>query len=479
MTCRRRAIVASALSAIFLCLTAHVSEAAVGATLASLSVSQLNPNVVRAQLDFVPQTPQYRIDGTGTRRIAIQFFATTKRPGLNSISGGAAMIRGIDIVQSGTTVTLVVTADDPLSVNVTPAPQSFVVFLSIDDKSRTAPAVTAPSSSAVEVSMLRLKYADVNEVAGLLGAANLADPFGGLTSGPQFNGSPLGNGLGGLNAGQSLTTLPTQQLSSLPQAGIRISDVVSIDRRLNAVILSGSASVTEPLKKLIGLVDTPVSSVFLEVSVVELTESAARDVGIDFSSGGSLASAALSAKSFSQPSGTVSLQSAIYGQVQKGQGRIIARPTVLAQSGTPASINTGDAIPIFTNIAFPATGSTIVQQQVQYVNVGVNLQIVATVDVDNGVHARVIANVSSVTGFVQGVPQISQRQASTLADLKDRQSLVIGGLVQENELNNSARVPVLSSIPVVGGLFRVRHDRSQRTFLYIVITPTLLTRTGT
>ena len=91
-------------------------------------------------------------------------------------------------------------------------------------------------------------------------------------------------------------------------------------------------------------------------------------------------------------------------------------------------------------------------------------------------HARVVANVSSVTGFVQGVPQISQRQASTVADLNDRQSLVIGGLVQENELSNSARVPVLSSVPVIGGLFRLRHDRSQRTFLYIVITPTVLAR---
>ncbi len=131
---------------------------------------------------------------------------------------------------------------------------------------------------------------------------------------------------------------------------------------------------------------------------------------------------------------------------------------------------------MFTNIAFPGSGSGIVQQQVQYVNVGVNLQIVATVDVDNGVHARVIANVSSVTGFIQGVPQISQRQASTMADLNDRQSLVIGGLVQENEINNTARVPVLGSIPVIGGIFRVRHDRSQRTFLYIVITPTVVTR---
>jgi|SRR5947209_15107917 len=477
MISSRRFIGLAALLASIIGALIAPAAAAVGATLSGFTISQVNPSLVRAQLDFAPQTPQYRIDGSGTPRVSVQFFSTNKRPGLNAIPTGNTLLRGIDVVQNGATLTLVLTGDEPLSVHVLPAPQSLVLLLSVADKVSTARAEPSYSPSAVEVSMVRLKYADVNEIAGLLGTVNFSDPFAGFSAGAQLNNSGLSvGGISGTSPGQTLTNLPVQQVSTPPQAGVHVSDTISIDRRLNAVLLSGPASVTEPLKRLIALVDTPVSSVFLEASVVELTETAAKDVGIDFSNAGPLASGSLNIKSFGLPSGAATLQGAIYAQVQRGQGRIIARPTILAQSGTPAAINTGDSIPIFTNIAFPGSGSNIVQQQVQYINVGVNLQIIATVDVDNGVHARVVANVSSVTGFVQGVPQISQRQASTVADLNDRQSLVIGGLVQENELSNSARVPVLSSVPVIGGLFRLRHDRSQRTFLYIVITPTVLAR---
>jgi len=454
------------------------ANAAVGSTLNGFTIAQPNPSLLRVQLDFVPQTPQYRIEGSGTTRVSVQFFGATRRPGVGSIPAAGSFIRAIDFVQNGTALALIFTSERPVQINVTPSMQSLFVLLAVAEPNQPAKSENGVPPSATDVSMIRLKYADVNEVAGLLGAANLADPFAGLANPQQLGGISSSLGIGGLQPGQTLTGVPLQQSASSPQIGLRISESVSIDRRLNAVIVSGPVSVTEPLKKLIALVDSPVNSVLLEATVVELTETAAKDVGIDFSSGGPLATGTLSIKSFAQPNATASLQGAIYAQVQRGQGRIIARPSILAQSGTPASINTGDSIPVFTNIAFPGSGSGFVQQQVQYVNVGVNLQIVATVDADNGVHARVIANVSSVTGFIQGVPQISQRQATTMADLSDRQSLVIGGLVQENELNNTARVPVLGSIPVIGGLFRVRHDRSQRTFLYIVITPTVMTTRG-
>lgn len=53
---------------------------------------------------------------------------------------------------------------------------------------------------------------------------------------------------------------------------------------------------------------------------------------------------------------------------------------------------------------------------------------------------------------------------------------MIGGLLQESQLSNVSRTPGISSIPVIGGLFRVRRETSQRTDLYIVITPHVLVR---
>src|SRR5581483_5276265 len=271
-------------------------------------------------------------------------------------------------------------------------------------------------------------------------------------------------------------TIATSSSATAVPVAYKVSDVMAVDRRLNAVILNGPTATVEPLKHLIEMIDSPVPSVLLEVSVVELSDTAAHDLGIDFSSGGSLATVGATVKSQSVPQGQINLQASVYGAVQKGFGRILARPRVLVESGTSASILTGDSIPIFTSISYPGSGSNVVQQQVQYVNVGVSLQIAATVDAVDVVHARVQSSVSSVTGYVQSVPQISQRQATTSASVRDGSSLVIGGLVQESELNTTSALPGLSSIPVLGELFKARHATKQHTDLYIIITPRI-TRT--
>ncbi len=263
---------AAVVAAVLLMLTAAPGAAAIGATLVGFAVAQVNPSLVRIQLDFSPQTPQYRIDGSGTTRVSVQFVRTTRRPGVGTIPSPGSFIRGVDFVQNDTTLMLIFTSEQPLQINVTPSPRSLIVLLAAADRNPPAKPDSLIPPSATEVSMIRLKYADVNEVAGLLGAANLADPFAGLGIQQPFNGGISQSlGTGGLLPAQTITNVPTQQIASSPQIGVRISDTISIDRRLNAVIVSGPASITEPLKRLIALVDTPVNSVFLEASVVELT----------------------------------------------------------------------------------------------------------------------------------------------------------------------------------------------------------------
>src|SRR4029079_6808238 len=121
----------------------------------------------------------------------------------------------------------------------------------------------------------------------------------------------------------------------------------------------------------------------------------------------------------------VNMQLAIYAQIAKGNGRIISKPRIAAQSGTTAKIITGDALPILTSIAL--SGVNAVQQQVQYVNVGVTLQIAPRVSDTGFVTAPVFAVVASGTGLSQGSPTISQREASTSATVRDGQAFVIGG----------------------------------------------------
>ena len=166
------------------------------------------------------------------------------------------------------------------------------------------------------------------------------------------------------------------------------------------------------------------------------------------------------------------LQAAIYAQIARGEGRIISKPRIAAQSGSTAKIVTGDALPILTSIAL--SGVNAVQQQVQYVNVGVTLQIAPRVSDDGFVTSHVFAVVSSVTGFSQGYPAISQREASTSATVRDGESFVIGGLTQEADLTQRSKLPGLGDLPLLGLAFQAEHRSRAKTDLYIVITPHVL-----
>jgi general secretion pathway protein D len=234
------------------------------------------------------------------------------------------------------------------------------------------------------------------------------------------------------------------------------------------------------VKQQIALIDVPVDSVILETQFVELTEQGVRNIGIDLNNAAGQIGVGSAATGANLPFGTNptsillsgALQAAIYAQVQRGEGRIVSRPRIAAQSGSTAKIITGDALPILTNITL--SGVNGVSQQVQYVNVGVTLQIAPRVSPDGFVTSQIYGVVSSVTGYSQGYPTISQREAETSASVRDGETFVIGGLTQENSLSSRSRIPGVGDIPVVGNLFRNRRSTRSRTELYIVITPRIV-----
>ena len=341
-----------------------------------------------------------------------------------------------------------------------------------------APALVAGPGEVFEA--VPLKYADVSEVAGLLaGAANLRPNDTFTPQEPAFGSA----GLQGYTAGGITTPGPPMQLDpqglSNEPLGRAVSASIGVDRRLNAIVLKGPPGVVAQLKAQIAELDKPLDSVVLETVFVELTETGARNLGIEFAnSNGQIATAnyAIARGDFPGVANTsakggvaLNMQAALYAQIDKGQGRIVSKPRIAAQSGSTAKIITGDALPILTSIA--VSGVNAVQQQVQYVNVGVTLQIAPRVSADGHVTSHVFAVVSSVTGYSQGYPQISQREASTSATVRDGDSFVIGGLIQEAELTHHIHVPGLGDIPVLGALFSSQHKSRSKTDLYIVITP--------
>jgi general secretion pathway protein D len=320
--------------------------------------------------------------------------------------------------------------------------------------------------------LVPLKYADVSEVIGLLVEGETIQPNNVFIRREPGFGSPASSTQPSYVSAQNQAQRESVPLGqSFPGKGL------AIDRRLNAIWITGSPERIQRVKDQIALIDIPVDSVILETQFVELTEQGVRNLGIDLNNAaGQLAIGTLTTGAnlpFGSdprrilPSGM--LQVAIYAQVQKGEGRIVSRPRIAAQSGSTAKIITGDALPILTSITL--SGVNGVSQQVQYVNVGVTLQIAPRVSSDGFVTSQIYGVVSSVTGYSQGYPTISQREAETSASVRDGETFVIGGLTQENALKTKGKIPVLGDVPLVGNLFRTDRSTRSKTELYIVITP--------
>jgi len=344
--------------------------------------------------------------------------------------------------------------------------------------------INSLSPDAIRTVYVPLNFAEVSEVAGLLvkGATvgsedmfNAQSPFAApppsSSSGSSFSSSSSAP----TAAAPSYVTIPAGTIlpKDSPQ-GVRFDEHVAVDRRLNAIVLTGTKAEIENYERVIADVDIPTPSVVLETQIVELTETAARDLGIDYSPNGSLATATFSPGTGGTPSASASFRATMYAALDNGQARVLAQPRIIALNGQPAAILSGEAVPIINTITVPSGGGTILQQQVQYINVGVSLQILPRIASDGRVTVHVFSEVSTILSFVQNAPQIAVRQALTSAIVTDGDALVIGGLLQQNDITNLRKIPGLGDIPILGNLFRFGTSSHQDTNLYVVITPHVL-----
>ncbi len=483
--------------AVFACSLAFTAKPADAATLNGIRVDAAAGRNPRVILAFTNGVPNFKVFGNGTTDVSVILQSSTRGVNAPAAMIGHDPLKSISVDNFGDSLNVTFHESVAANVTVVPGPgQTLIATIASaagDLNALAAPAVaptmpppaTPPPSGNEVTEVVPLKYADVSEVVGLLVAGQQIasndsftpqeQQFGsaGITGGNTFGGtSQIGGQIGGLNGGvQALNQV--QNLGGTGTGlGQQINENIGVDRRLNAIILSGLPDVVQRLKAKIAMIDVPLASVELETQIVELTDTAAKDVGIDFapSGNGEVASATYSIKNLTTGQGTVAnLAAAVYAQIQKGQGRTIARPRITALDGTSAQIITGNQIPIINTVTLSGVSGTT--SQVQYISVGVSLQIQPRINSDGFVTSHIFSQVSSVTGYQQGNPTLSQREASTSATVRDGDSFVIGGLLQQNEISNVSKLPGFGDIPVIGGLFHVRHDSSENTNLYIIVTP--------
>lgn len=413
-------------------------------------------------------------------------------------------VQTVTVGQFGTVLNIQVATSVPVHPTLVAGPSRGLYMIDF-------PAAPAPNASvnpfaqqqapvanpaAQQTRIIRLRYADVSEAVGILTNNGAIAPTSSFNPQPSQLGSSGVSGIGGTELNQLNQPgigQQFQQFNQFPQQqfgqqygeqgqalGQRISDTLAVDRRLNAVIVTGTPEQIAQAESLIRMIDVPVESVLLDTQVLEVTETGAKALGLDYNQSTTTPLTRLyntQAQILNSAAGTVgsnaiALQTNLFLLVSKGQARVLAAPKILTQNGVPASILTGDSLPIRVTTPVGVGGVGTVSSQVEYINVGVNLQILPRVTGDGGVDTNVFSQVSSVTGFTSSNdPQISTRQAQTKVNVVEGQTLVIGGLLQQRDIRNLQKIPVLGDLPLIGALFRFYTETRQDTNLIITITP--------
>lgn len=158
----------------------------------------------------------------------------------------------------------------------------------------------------------------------------------------------------------------------------------------------------------------------------------------------------------------------------KSKINILSSPNVLAVDNEKATIEVGQDVPTITQSVTNTSSDGTVTNSVQYRNTGILLEVTPHINSKDSVRLEVKQEVSEAqTNKVSGIdsPVFLKRRAETILVVKDQETVVIGGLIQEKKDNSKSGVPFLSSIPILGYLFGGTTKNDTKTELVIAITP--------
>ncbi len=160
---------------------------------------------------------------------------------------------------------------------------------------------------------------------------------------------------------------------------------------------------------------------------------------------------------------TVSMTLLLDMLLTKNYARLLSEPNLVTFSGKEASFLVGEEIPIVQQLPQSFT--------VEFKEVGVRMKIKPTADSENRINTTIHAEVSQVIGTgANGIPIIGAKTADTVLQANDGQTIVIGGLLENNVDRDFLRkMPWLGNIPVMGALFRDKQfEQSKREVLFFM-----------
>ena len=293
--------------------------------------------------------------------------------------------------------------------------------------------------------------------------------------------------------------------------------VITHHEKTNSLIISSAEENLNAIKNIIAKLDIRRAQVLVEAIVVDLSEKAARSLGVDaiftgddddsipigitrFSgTGPDLLSIAGAADDDTNVSLTTTAISSLlntqglvagFGDMESGEGNfvgilnaiasdtdsnILSTPSILAMDNEPARLFIGQEIPITTGESLGTNNSNPFRTTSRQ-EVGIELEITPQIDEGTSVILYIKQGVSGIAGVAQSGTDLitNKREIETTVLVDNNQIIVLGGLIDEDIQEVISKVPVLGSIPLIGKLFQSSSSTTSKKNLMVFLKPTIL-----
>ena len=314
------------------------------------------------------------------------------------------------------------------------------------------------------------------------------------------------------------TSLENAKASS-SSSGLKTTSIESHEDT-NALIISAKQDILAELESVIDQLDIRRAQVLVEAIIVELSDSLAKDLGVQFLFRGdgdntplvaqrfgspnpdlisSVASESLADSSGSSALGTAAVNSLLgieglavgVGRInssgnifasiinlvaEDSDSNILSTPSIMTLDNEQASIVVGQEIPITTGETLSSSNSNPFRS-VNREEVGIKLEVTPQINEGNAVKMTINQEVSSVYGPITPSSTdliTNKRVIKTTVLVEDGDTIVLGGLIDDNVQEIERRVPILGNIPLIGRMFRSTSTSRTKRNLIVFIKPTII-----
>lgn len=282
-----------------------------------------------------------------------------------------------------------------------------------------------------------------------------------------------------------LANADVKQTVNMIKTLVKTKDIY-VDDKLNMLMMRDTPEAVRLVEKLIALQDRAEPEVTLAVEVLEVSSARLAELGIRYPSqiGYSVSGAAgmpgqMALNEFKNRNSDMVRMSltdpllVLNLRAQDGDSKLLANPRIRVRNREKAKVHIGDRVPVITSTS---TSTGFVSESVNYLDVGLKLDVEPNIYLEGDVAIRIGLEVSNIVSEVATKSgsltyRVGTRNASTTLRLKDGETQILAGLISDEERNSADKVPGLGDLPMLGRLFSNNKGTNNKTEIVLLVTP--------